>query len=203
MNTKIFWGALVAASLAGCATTKDEAAYRAEADAALKRDFHARGIASMDRLNQDEIQRVCTQYHDSPPFEVQQKLEAAQQATIKLPADGKFMGDWKIGARIAESGRGMTWSDKPGDNGGSCYNCHQLSAQQTSFGTMGPSLLHFGKARGYTVENQKYVYQRIYNSKAFNTCSTMPRFGNSGTLTESQIKDLVAYLMDPNSPVNK
>jgi sulfur-oxidizing protein SoxX len=203
MNTKIFWGALVAASLAGCATTKNEAAYRAEADAALKRDFHARGIASMDRLNQDEIQRVCTQYHDSPPFEVQQKLEAAQQATIKLPADGKFMGDWKIGARIAESGRGMTWSDKPGDNGGSCYNCHQLSAQQTSFGTMGPSLLHFGKARGYTVENQKYVYQRIYNSKAFNTCSTMPRFGNSGTLTESQIKDLVAYLMDPNSPVNK
>ena len=203
MNTKIFWGALVAASLAGCATTKNEAAYRAEADAALKRDFHARGIASMDRLNQDEIQRVCTQYHDSPPFEVQQTLEAAQQATIKLPADGKFMGDWKIGARIAESGRGMTWSDKPGDNGGSCYNCHQLSAQQTSFGTMGPSLLHFGKARGYTVENQKYVYQRIYNSKAFNTCSTMPRFGNSGTLTESQIKDLVAYLMDPNSPVNK
>ena len=203
MNTKIFWGALVAASLAGCATTKNEAAYRAEADAALKRDFHARGIASMDRLNQDEIQRVCTQYHDSPPFEVQQKLEAAQQATIKLPADGKFMGDWKIGARIAESGRGMTWSDKPGDNGGSCYNCHQLSAQQTSFGTMGPSLLHFGKARGYTVENQKYVYQRIYNSKAFNTCSNMPRFGNSGTLTESQIKDLVAYLMDPNSPVNK
>ena len=203
MNTKIFWGALVAASLAGCATTKNEAAYRAEADAALKRDFHARGIASMDRLNQDEIQRVCTQYHDSPPFEVQQTLEAAQQATIKLPADGKFMGDWKSGARIAESGRGMTWSDKPGDNGGSCYNCHQLSAQQTSFGTMGPSLLHFGKARGYTVENQKYVYQRIYNSKAFNTCSTMPRFGNSGTLTESQIKDLVAYLMDPNSPVNK
>jgi len=203
MNTKIFWGALVAASLAGCATTKNEAAYRAEADAALKRDFHARGIASMDRLNQDEIQRVCTQYHDSPPFEVQQKLEAAQQATIKLPADGKFMGDWKIGARIAESGRGMTWSDKPGDNGGSCYNCHQLSAQQTSFGTVGPSLLQFGKARGYTVENQKYVYQRIYNSKAFNTCSTMPRFGNSGTLTESQIKDLVAYLMDPNSPVNK
>jgi L-cysteine S-thiosulfotransferase len=203
MNTKIFWGALVAASLAGCATTKNEAAYRAEADAALKRDFHARGIASMDRLTQDEIQRVCTQYHDSPPFEVQQKLEAAQQATIKLPADGKFMGDWKSGARIAESGRGMTWSDKPGDNGGSCYNCHQLSAQQTSFGTVGPSLLQFGKARGYTVENQKYVYQRIYNSKAFNTCSTMPRFGNSGTLTESQIKDLVAYLMDPNSPVNK
>jgi sulfur-oxidizing protein SoxX len=203
MKTKILWATLVAVSLAGCAATKDEAAYRAEADAALKRDFHARGIAGMDRLNQDELQRLCTQYHDNPPFEVQQRIEAAQQKTIKQPADGKYMGDWKSGARIAESGRGMTWSDQAGSAGGSCYNCHQLSPQQTSFGTLGPSLLQFGKARGYTVENQKYVYERIYNSKAFNTCSTMPRFGTSGTLTESQIKDLVAYLMDPNSPVNK
>jgi sulfur-oxidizing protein SoxX len=192
-----------AAALAGCATTKDEAAFRAEADAVLKRDFHARGMATMDRLEQDEIQRACTQYRDNPPFELQRRLETAQMATIKLPADGKFMGDWKAGAKLAASGRGMTWSDKPGSSGGSCYNCHQLSAQQTSFGTLGPSLLNFGKARGYTVENQKYVYQRIYNSKAFNTCSTMPRFGNSGTLTEQQIKDITAYLMDPASPVNK
>jgi sulfur-oxidizing protein SoxX len=203
MNTKFFWGALVALSLAGCATTKDEAAYRAEADAALKRDFHARGIATMDRLNQDELQRICTQYHDNPPFEVQTKLEAAELAKIKLPADGKYMGDWKSGEKLAESGRGMMWSDKAGDSGGSCYNCHQLAPRQTSFGTVGPSLFQFGKARGYTVENQKYVYQRIYNSKAFTPCSTMPRFGTSGTLTESQIKDLVAYLMDPDSPVNK
>ena len=203
MNTKILIiGALTAVSLAGCAT-KDEATYRAEADTALKRDFHARGIATMDRLQQDEVQRLCTQYRDNPPFEMQQRLEAMEQKTIKLPADGKYMGDWKNGARIAESGRGMTWSDPPGNNGGSCYNCHQLSPQQTSFGTLGPSLLQFGKARGYTLENQKYVYERIYNSKAFNTCSTMPRFGSSGTLTENQIKDLVAYLMDPNSPVNK
>lgn len=203
MNMRIFWGTLVALALAGCATTKDEATYRVEADGALKRDFRARGIASMDRLNQSEIQRICTQYRDNPPFAEQQRLEAVELATIKLPADGKFMGDWKSGARIAESGRGMTWSDKQGVSGGSCYNCHQLSAQQTSFGTMGPSLLNFGKARGYSADNQKYVYQRIYNSKAFNTCSTMPRFGNSGTLTEKQIQDLVAYLMDPASPVNK
>ncbi len=202
MNTKIILAAACAAALAGCAT-KDEAAYRAQADAVLKRDFHARGIATMDRLNQTELQKICTQYHDNPPFEVQQRLEAAEQKTIKLPADGKFMGDWKRGARIAESGRGMTWSDKPGESGGSCYNCHQLSPQQTSFGTLGPSLLQFGKTRGYTEANQKYVYERIYNSKAFNTCSTMPRFGSTGTLTEAQIKDLVAYLMDPNSPVNK
>jgi sulfur-oxidizing protein SoxX len=203
MNRNIIWGAAAAIALAGCATTKDEGAYRAEADAVIKRDFHARGIATMERVNQDELQRICTQYRDSPPFEVQKRLEEAQLATIKLPADGKFMGDWKNGARIAESGRGMTWSDKAGNNGGSCYNCHQLSPQQASFGTMGPSLLNFGKVRGYGADTQKYAYQKIYNSKAFNTCSSMPRFGNSGTLTEQQIKDLVAYLVDPASPVNR
>jgi sulfur-oxidizing protein SoxX len=31
----------------------------------------------------------------------------------------------------------------------------------------------------------------------------MPRLGFSGTLTEQQIKDLVAYLLDPASPVNQ
>jgi sulfur-oxidizing protein SoxX len=200
----MIWASVLAtATIAGCATMKDDATYRAEADAMLKRDFHARGMATMDRLNQDDLQRACTQYDGKPPFDQQKKLEAAELGKIKLPADGKFMGDWKNGAKLAASGRGMTWSDKPGASGGSCYNCHQLASQQTSFGTVGPSLLHFGKVRGYTVEVQKYAYQRIYNSKAFTPCSTMPRFGTSQTLTESQIKDLVAYLMDPNSPVNK
>jgi sulfur-oxidizing protein SoxX len=31
----------------------------------------------------------------------------------------------------------------------------------------------------------------------------MPRFGHSGILTEAQIKDVVALLMDPKSPVNQ
>jgi sulfur-oxidizing protein SoxX len=203
MRTELIATGVAAAVIAGCAAMKDDAAYRQEAATVMKRDFHAKGIATMDRLNQDELQRVCTEYHNSPPAELTKKLEAEQFATIKLPADRKFMGDWKAGARLAASGRGMTWSDKPGASGGSCYNCHQLSPQQTSFGTVGPSLTGFGKKRGYSTENQQYAYMRIYNSKAFTVCSAMPRFGTSGTLTEQQIKDLTAYLMDPNSPVNK
>jgi sulfur-oxidizing protein SoxX len=31
----------------------------------------------------------------------------------------------------------------------------------------------------------------------------MPRFGHAGILTEQQIKDVVALLMAPDSPVNK
>lgn len=195
-------GALV---VAGCASMQEmDAKYDAEAIQWMKRDFHARGIAKMDRLNQDEAQRVCTQYDNKPPEAMAKQIEAAELKKVKLPADGKYMGDWKAGQKIAQSGRGMTWRDKPGaPNGGSCYNCHQLSSQELAFGTIGPSLNQFGKKRGYTLENQKYVYEKIYDSKAFNACSNMPRLGLSGTLTEQQIKDVTAYLMDPNSPVNK
>ena len=91
----------------------------------------------------------------------------------------------------------------PGVAGGSCYNCHQLSPAEASYGTIGPSLLAFGKVRGNTTEVQRYVYGKIYNAKAYNLCSQMPRLGASGTLTPEQIKDLVALLLDPASPVNK
>jgi sulfur-oxidizing protein SoxX len=114
------------------------------------------------------------------------------------------MGDWQRAEKIAQSGRGSMWNDKPGvDVGGSCYNCHQLTSKETSYGTIGPSLLGFGKKRGNGAEMQKYVYGKIYNAKAYNACSHMPRLGYAGTLTEEQIKDLVALLLDPESPVNK
>lgn len=174
-----------------------------EMDAIHKRDFHPRGIASMERLNLDAVQRACNEYRDQPPEDLAKALEAEQMKTIKFP-DGSLVGDWKKGQKIAQSGQGMTWSDKPGAaNGGSCYNCHQLSPQELSYGTLGPSLLHFGRLRGNTAETQKYVYGKIYNAKAYNVCSQMPRMGHSGTLTEDQIKDLVAYLLDSASPVNQ
>lgn len=207
MNKALIAAAAGAAIVAGCAGMQDpqmDAKYDAEAIQWMKRDFHARGIAKMDRLEQDEAQRLCTQYDNKPPEAVVKQIEAAEMKKIKQPADGKYMGDWKAGQTIAQSGRGMTWRDKPdAANGGSCYNCHQLSSAELSYGTIGPSLNQFGKKRGYTVENQKYVYEKIYDSKAFSACSNMPRMGLSGTLTEKQIKDVTAYLMDPNSPVNK
>jgi L-cysteine S-thiosulfotransferase len=169
----------------------------------LKRDFQARGQATMDRVTPDALQRVCNETHDKPPAELAKTLEADQMKTIAFPA-GNLIGNWQRGERIAQGGRGLTWSDKPGGpNEGSCYNCHQLAPQEASFGTIGPSLRNFGKVRGSGPEVQKYVYGKIYNAKAYNLCSQMPRLGYSGTLTEEQIKDLVGLLLDPASPVNQ
>lgn len=174
-----------------------------EIQAVLKRDFHARGSASMARLEADAVQSACNLHGNAPPEALARRLEAEQMGAIKFPS-GSLVGEWKRGQQIAQSGRGLQWNDVPKDvAGGSCYNCHQLSPQEASFGTLGPSLLRFGKLRGNSPDIQKYAYGRIYNAKAYNLCSQMPRLGHSGTLTEQQIKDLVAYLVDPESPVNK
>jgi sulfur-oxidizing protein SoxX len=171
--------------------------------ALMKRDFRDRGQAKMDRVQLDELQRACNLHADNPPEAVAKRLESEQMKTVKLPS-GSLLGDWKKGEKIAQSGRGSMWSDKPGvQEGGSCYNCHQISPKVEAFGTVGPSLAGFGKLRGNTPETQKYVYGKIFNSKAYNACSQMPRLGYAGTLTEQQIKDLVALLLDPASPVNQ
>ncbi|MFA7400475.1 MAG: sulfur oxidation c-type cytochrome SoxX [Sideroxydans sp.] len=170
----------------------------------VKRDFRDKGIAKATRVNQDELQAACSKYVDKLPPKLKTKLEAKEAEAIKYPADGKFMGDWKAGEKLAQSGRGMTWSDKPEDvPGGNCYNCHQLSSKEIAYGTIGPSLLNFGKVRGSGEDIQRYVYARIYNAKAMNACANMPRFGHMGILSEAQMKDLVALMLDPESPVNK
>lgn len=177
--------------------------YRAQAITIMQHDFHAKGIAGTDRLHEDGLQAICNRSNNKPPKEIAGQLEKDQAASNKYPADGKLLGDWKSGEKIAQGGKGMTWSDKAGIADGSCYNCHQIGPKETSFGTIGPSLYKFGKTRGYGPDIQKYAYGKIYNSKSTNLCSSMPRFGHSGALNEQQIKDLVALLMDPNSPVNQ
>ena len=199
-----------AAALVACATPvpvgerpKLSAGDLDQVNAVLKRDFHARGQAGMERVQLDEVQRTCNLHADNPPAELARKLEDAQLRAIRFP-EGSLIGDWKAGERIAQSGRGAMWSDKPGvQEGGSCYNCHQISPKVAAFGTIGPSLAGFGKMRGNRPEIQRYVYGKIYNAKAYNACSQMPRLGASGTLNEQQIKDLVGLLLDPASPVNQ
>ena len=176
-------------------------------DAMMQSGYQTKGIANVDRLKQDDTQKLCsnpvTAYSEKNAA-LREKLQAENQASIKYPADGKMMGDWKNGEKIAQSGKGLTWSDKAGEaNGGNCYNCHQITKQELSYGTIGPSLYNYGKLRGNSEEIVKYTWGKIYNAKATNLCSLMPRAGSMGILTEAQIRDLVALLLDPESPVNK
>ena len=198
-------GTLGVAVLAGCATyvapTKEESV------AAVKNSFKERGPAKLDRLDQNEIQAVCSEASmagKEVPKAQREALEKKILATIKYPADGNFLGDYKSGERIAQSGVGLQWSDGPKTvPGGNCYACHQIAPQEISYGNIGPSLTGYGKLRGNTEAVQKYTWAKIWNTHSFNACSSMPRFGDAGILTEAQIKDVMALLLDPNSPVNK
>src|SRR5437764_5996078 len=195
--TRLFYLGFFVCSLSGAQPTP------VEIQKIMQRDFHARGQAGMDRVVQDGLQRLCTESRDQPPASLAKTMEADQMKTIAFP-EGSLIGDWKRGEALAQNGRGMTWNDKAGEpSGGSCYNCHELSPREMSHGTIGPSLRGFGKTRGTGTEVQRYVFGKIYNAKAYNLCSQMPRLGASGTLTAAQIKDLVALLLDPASPVHE
>ena len=191
------------AVLASCATLPT----REETMKVVKSSFKERGIAKLDRLDQSELQQACSEAslkNKDLPKDVRERLEKQQMATIKFPADGKFLGDWQAGERVAQTGVGMQWSDNEQTvNGGNCYACHQLSPQEISYGNIGPSLKHYGKLRGNSEAVVKYTWGKIWNTHAFNLCSQMPRYGDAGILSEAQIKDVMALLLDPNSPVNK
>ena len=175
----------------------------------IKASFREQGIAKLDRLNQDLAQQACSD--EKPPAEaVAKQIEAAALAAIQWPKDGVYLGDWREGEKLAQNGRGMTWTDPEGaPGGGNCYNCHQISAAEISFGTIGPTLYNYGKLRGvadpYAPASAvivQYTWGKLWNSKAYNACSGMPRFGHAGVLSQAQIRDLMALLLDPRSPVN-
>lgn len=213
-------GAAAALVVAGCAMPSqtaggaESAEYDALAAQVVMSSFRDEGAVKTDRLAQDDALRECSAADAAGKTidpEVAKTIEAANLKAIKWPSDGKFLGDWKEGEKIAQSGRGLTWTDKADQaNGGNCYNCHQITKEEISFGTIGPSLYNYGKLRGVTDPASpaakamvEYTWGKIWNSKAYNACSNMPRAGHSGILTEAQVRHVVALLLDPQSPVNK
>jgi len=216
MNKNLMFALLPVAAfaLSGCTSSPSAADVDKATAEMIKNSFQDRGIAKVDRLVQDDANRECVaaDVAGKPIDEKTAKaIEAANMKTVKWPSDGKFLGDWKEGEKIAQSGRGMTWSDKAdAANGGNCYNCHQISKEEISFGTLGPSLYNYGKLRGVTDPGSpaskpivEYTWGKMYNSRAYNACSQMPRAGHKGILNEQQLKHVMALLLDPASPVNK
>jgi sulfur-oxidizing protein SoxX len=203
-----------AAVVAGCATAPGSADIDKLTADIVKASFRDQGIVKAAVLDTDETNKVCSaaDVAGKPLDEKMVKaIEAANLKTVKWPANGKFLGDWKEGEKLAQSGRGLTWTDDAKTpNGGNCYNCHQISKEEISFGTIGPSLYNYGKIRGVVDPSSaaakpmvEYTWGKIWNSKAYNACSNMPRAGHTGILNESQVAHIVALLLDPKSPVNQ
>jgi len=215
-RTALAMAALIAALMGvGCATGPSVAELNSLTDKIIQASFRSEGIAKVERVTAtDETNRACSQADASGQRldeQTARTIEESNFKSIRWPADGQFLGDWKQGEAIAQSGRGLTWTDDAkAANGGNCYNCHQIDKKEISFGTIGPSLYNYGKIRGVTDPSHpdakamvEYTWGKIWNAKAYNACSNMPRAGHMGILNETQVRHIVALLLDPKSPVNQ
>lgn len=197
------------AALAGCAGLMEEAKAPSDAEVAavLAASFKEQGQAKLDRLTQSDLQKSCSTYArdlGKMPDSLRSQLQDDALKAVVYPKDGKYLGDWKAGEKVAQTGVGLQFSDKQGEPaGGNCYACHQLDPAEISYGNIGPSLYQYGKLRGQSEDIMKYTWAKIWNSHAYNACSNMPRFGAAGILTETQLKDVMALLLATDSPVNK
>lgn len=200
--TLLYWLCL---AVPAAAEDLPAAADAATVTAAMGASFSAKRQATLDRLEQDETQRLCTARADGAlAADVAARVVALNQATLKPPADGNYLGDWHDGETIAQTGTGLQSNDDPAKPaGGNCYACHELAAAELAYGTIGPSLRQYGKVRGSSPAMLEYTWNKLYNSNAAMPCSNMPRFGHRGILTEQQLKDVMAYLFAPDSPVNQ
>jgi sulfur-oxidizing protein SoxX len=160
------------------------------------------------RLDQDSTQALCSRWRNAPPADVAAQISAQAQSGVRYPADGRLLGDWSRGEQLAQVSTGGQLSridPEPAQTrrGGNCFACHVLTPNEVAAGNLGPSLTGYGKVRGTAPEAVRYTYDKIYNAQAFAACSFMPRFGHNGWLTPEQVADLVAFLLDPRSPVNR
>jgi L-cysteine S-thiosulfotransferase len=215
MNTKKpVYLALAAVLVGGCASLSPTPDYDALTAQMMSGSFRDQGIAKVNRLQQDDANAACSKALGKDlPASVAGPIQQAALKSVRMPADGNFIGDWREGEKLAQNGRGMTWSDKsaaPSANGGNCYNCHQIAKAEISHGTIGPSLYNYGKLRGITDPRSataqpivEYTWTKLWNAKAYNACSGMPRFGHGGLLDEAQLKHVMALILDPKSPVNQ
>jgi sulfur-oxidizing protein SoxX len=195
---------LAAFPLTASAQTAPKTVDPAIVDAYVKSTFGSAPQEWQERIVPDETLKVCNKYHNNVPSAEADAITRRELAKVVYPADGTFLGDWKSGAKIANNGRGGQFSDPPGTvAGGNCYACHQMERKEVSFGTLGPSLTNYGKDRKFAPEEAKMAYTKIFDSQAVFACSNMPRFGANKVLSEQQIKDIIAFLFDPESPVNK
>lgn len=142
-------------------------------------------------LAQDRGQALCTQYRDRLPPDLIPGFLEEQRALIKYPANGKLMGDWRNGEKVFTDPKR-----------GNCYACHAGVAGEVAYGTMGTSLTQYGQ-RGTSEAVVRYTYEKIYNAWAFVPCSLMYRGGVHGLFTPEETADLVAFLLDPESPINQ
>ena len=208
MKNKLIIAALLAVAFS---PVHADSKLAAKVDKLVADSFKPGAGQDMSRLEQDETQKVCSVTRNNPTAEQAAAINAREKATIKYPDNNQLMGDWKSGEKLVKGGFGMRIGSiepdkverQKGGNGGNCYACHAMDPKEVAAGNLGPSLTGYGALRGASDDIVKYTYDKLYNTQATVACSNMPRMGHNGILTPAQIADITAYLVSPESSLNK
>jgi cytochrome c2 len=132
-----------------------------------------------------------------------EELQQQQKQTIIYPNNTNNItsaNDWSSLPKTANSVNGKKLV-------ATCANCHALPDNDYSSAksNMGPSLVYLRNIliQKETAALYQYVYEKIYNAKAFHLCSAMPRFGAKKVLKPEEITDIISYLFAPNNGDNQ
>lgn len=106
-------GIVTALPFAASAQTAPKAVDPAIVDAYVKATFGKAPQEWQDRIVPDETLKACNAYHNNVPSAEADKIVQRELAKVVYPADGKFLGDWKEGRKVANNGRGGQFSDPP------------------------------------------------------------------------------------------
>src|SRR5688500_8720427 len=75
----------------------------ARVDAVVKSAFPSAPADWAQRLVPDETMKQCSAHNNLPSGAVAEAIMKRERTTIQYPADGKFIGEWKNGERVAQS----------------------------------------------------------------------------------------------------
>ena len=200
--------AAAVATALGCASFPTAEETRIVGEQLVKDGYPGMPETLTRRAIQDADQKLCSKVAgEKLNAEEATQIVQSARASIRYPDNGRLSGDWKVGEQLANSAAGMRIRDgrveQVKENGALCINCHALDPKEVNAGNLGPPLTGYGVRNGNTEGAVKYAYEKIYNAWAYFPCSNMPRLGHNGYLTPQQIAHVVAYLVDPQSPINK
>ena len=130
----------------------------------------------------DDAMRLCSQYRDIRRAKCARRSNLAQKATIRYPVDGKLIGDWKEGEKLASSGRGghigFIQPDPPGRlRGGNCYACHQLARRKSPTAPSAPACSISASCAAIRRRHHQVRLRQDLQLQRLHACSNMPRFG--------------------------
>src|SRR6187402_537744 len=115
-NIILVAAAILIAGVTGSSAQQKPVVDAAKVDADIAKAFSAAPAEWKPRLEQDESMKECSIHENSPPKAMAEGIQKREKAKIEYPADGKLMGDWQSGEKLAQSGYGLRFTDYPARN---------------------------------------------------------------------------------------